>query len=195
MGTDSSRWVNDPYVVNLIRRKARQLIGRYGFTRSDCEDNEQHLWTDLYHRAPNYDQSLSSRRTFARRVIEHAVARIIEHQKAAIRDYRQCAYSLNDPIEREDGEQTERGDLLDQDTYLESVGQPTTPLADQVVLQVSLDRLRATLPPELRTLYDCLKRGLSPTDICRQAGIPRGTLWRRIRRLQKLARAAGIEDR
>ena len=80
MDAASSRWVCDPYVVNLIRSKARQLIGRYGFTQSDYEDIEQDLWADLYHRASDYDPSLASPRTF--------VNRIIEHRTAALRDYR-----------------------------------------------------------------------------------------------------------
>ena len=191
MGVDSSRWVCDPYVVNLIRSKVRQLIGRYGFTQSDYEDIEQDLWADLYHRASDYDPSLASPRTFANRIIEHAVARIIEHRKAALRDYRQGICSLNDPVVGEDGEQVERGDLLDQDTYLESLGQSTSSLADQVAAHVDVERLRAMLPPEMSTFLDQLE-GQGLLDISRETGTCRGTLWRR---LQKLARAAGIEDR
>jgi RNA polymerase sigma-70 factor (ECF subfamily) len=188
---DSSRWICDPYVVNLIHRKAGQLIGRYGFTQSDHEDIEQDLWADLYHRASDYDPSLASPRTFANRIIEHAVARIIEHRTAALRDYRQCVCSLNDPVVGEDGEQAERGDLLGQDAYLGSLGQAASSLADQVAATVDLERLRATLPPEMRTFLNQLE-GQGLMDISRETGLRRGTLWRR---LQKLARAAGIEDR
>jgi len=192
VGADSSRWVCDPYVVNLIRRKARQLIGQYGFTEDDREDIEQELWADLYHRAPNYDPSLASPRTFANRIVEHAIAAIIEHRKYAIRDYRQSVCSLNDPVLGEDGEQAEHVDLLDQDTYLESLGQETISVADRAAADIGLERLRATLPPELRTLLERLAKGQGLTDISRETGLRRGTLWRR---LQKLARAAGIEDR
>jgi RNA polymerase sigma-70 factor (ECF subfamily) len=192
VGADSGRWICDPYVVSLIRNKARQLVGHYGFTEDDREDIEQELWADLYHRAPNYDPSLASPRTFANRVIEHAIARIIEHRKYAIRDYRQCVCSLNDPVVGEDGEQAERVDLLDQDAYLESLGQSTSSLADQVAAHVDVERLRAMLPPELRIFLDQLGEGQGLVDISRETGTRRGTLWRR---LQKLARTAGIEDR
>jgi RNA polymerase sigma-70 factor (ECF subfamily) len=191
VGADSSRWICDPYVVNLIRRKARQLVGQYGFTEHDREDIEQELWADLYHRAPGYDPSLASPRTFANRIVEHAVAAIIQHRRYAIRDYRQSVCSLNDPVVGEDGEQAERGDLLDQDVYLESLGESASSLADQVAAHVDVERLRATLPPELRTFLDQLGDGQGLLDISRQTGVPRGTLWRR---LQKLAREA-VEDR
>ena len=192
MGADSSRWVCDPYVVKLIRRKAYQLVGKYGFTENDREDIEQELWADLYHRAPSYDPSLASPRTFANRIVEHAIAAIIKHRKYAIRNYRQSVCSLNEPVAGEDGEQAEHVDLLDQYTYLESLGQETSSLADQVAARVDLERLRATLPPELRTFLDQLKVGKRLTDISRETNTARGTLWRR---LMRLARAAGIEDR
>jgi len=192
VGADSSRWVCDPYVVNLIRRKARQLVGHYGFTEDDREDIEQELWADLYHRAPSYDPSLASPRTFANRIVEHAIAAIIEHRKYAIRDYRQAVCSLNDPVDGEYGDQAEYVDLLDQDTYLESLGQEKTSVADQAAADIDLERLRATLPPELRALLERLAKGQGLMEISRETGIRRGTLWRR---LQKLARAAGIEDR
>jgi len=195
VGADSSSWVCDPYVINLIRRKAGQLIGHYCFTEDDREDIEQELWADLYHRAPSYDPSLASPRTFANRIVEHAIAAIIEHRKYAIRDYRQSVCSLNDPVVGEDGEQAEHVDLLDQDTDLESLGQATSSLADQVVLRVSLNRLRDTLPPELRVLWDGFEEGQTLTDIWQQTGIRRGTLWRRKKRLEKLAEEAGLRDR
>lgn len=195
MGTGSDVPHLDEYAFRLVACKARQLIGQYGFTEDDRPDIEQDLLADLLHRLPGFDSSRASLHTFINRVVEHGVAGLIERRKAAMRDYRQCAYSLNDPIEDGDGEQTERGDLLDQDCYLESMGQPTSSLADQVVLRVNLDRLCTTLPPELRVLWDRLEEGQTLTDIWHQTGIRRGTLWRRMMRLQKLAEEAGLRDR
>lgn len=191
MGADSGAPQLDEYAFDLVARKASQLIGQYGFTKDDEEDIVQDLLADLLHRLPSFDSSRASLHTFINRVVEHAVARIIEHRKAALRDYRQCVCSLNDPVAGEDGEQAERGDLLDQDTYLESLGQSTPSLADQVAAHVDVERMRATLPPEMRTFLDQLGDGQGLLDISRETDTCRGTLWRR---LMKLARRAEVED-
>lgn len=195
MGAGSDAPHLDEYAFRLVACKARQLIGQYGFTADDQPDIRQDLLADLLHRLPSFDSSRASLHTFINRVVEHGVAGLIERRKAAMRDYRQCVYSLNDPIEDGDGEQAERGDLVDQDAYLESMGQADSSLADQVTLRVSLNHLRDTLPPELRVLWDRFEEGQTLTDIWQQTGIRRGTLWRRKKRLEKLAEEAGLRDR
>jgi len=192
MGAGSDVPHLDEYASRLVACKARQLIGQYGFTKDDEEDIVQDLLADLLHRLGGFDPSRASLHTFVNRVVEHGVAALIERRKAAMRDYRQSVCSLNDPVVGEDGEQVERGDLLDQDAYLGRLGQASPTLADDVAARVDVDRLRATLPPELRTFLERLEKGQGLMDISRATGIRRGTLWRR---LQKLAHAAGIEDR
>lgn len=45
----------DDYATWLIQQKADQLIGRYGFTKSDREDIEQELTLALLERWDQYD--------------------------------------------------------------------------------------------------------------------------------------------
>jgi len=47
----------DEYAVQLIKYKARQLVGRVGFTESDRDDLEQELMLDLLRRLPKYNVS------------------------------------------------------------------------------------------------------------------------------------------
>ena len=194
MGFDPDVPQLDDYAVQLIRHKAWQLVGRGGFTKDDREDIEGDLTLDLLRRLRKFDPSRASFHTFVDRVVEHGAARLIERRSAPMRDYRREIASLNDRIEDEEGEHVERGDLVDQDTYLESIGQPTMPLADQVTLRVDLERVLATLPPELRDLWERRAEGQSITDISRETGIPRGTLYERMKQLRKLVEDAGLRD-
>jgi len=184
----------DDYAVRLIKHKAWQLVGRAGFTKADREDIEQDLTVDLLHRLPQFDPARGSLHTFMARVVEHGIARLIERQQAPMRDYRRTVCSLNDQIEIGEGEQIERGDQVDQDTYLESIGQPVQPMAKAVALQVDLARVAAILPPELRDLWGRLAEGQTITHISQQTGIPRGTLYERMKQLRGFAERAGLRE-
>jgi len=184
----------DDYAIRLIKHKARQLVGQAGFTRDDQEDIQQDLILDLLRRLPRFDPSRACLHTFIARVLEHGVARLIEHRQAAMRDYRCCTCSLNDPLENDDGEQVERGDLLSQDDYLRSQGRSIAPLEDRVALRMDRDRLVATLTPELRDLCLRFEAGQTITDISRDTGTPRGTLYERMKKLKALAEDAGLRE-
>ena len=194
MGSDSSREELDEYAVQLIRHKARQLVGRAGYTEDDRPDIEGDLTLDLLRRLPKFDPSRASRNTFIARVVEHGVARLIERREAPMRDARRCTASLNDRIEDDEGKSVERGDLIDQDSYLESTGQPAVPLADRVALRVDVDRVLATLTPEMRDLWERRAEGQTFTEISRETGIPRGTLYERMKQLRKLVEDAGLRE-
>ena len=194
MGFDPDVPQLDDYAIQLIKHKARQLVGRAGYTEDDRPDIEGDLTLDLLRRLPKFDPSRASRNTFIARVVEHGVARLIERQEAPMRDVRRCAASLNDRIEDDEGKSVERGELINQDTYLESTGQPTMPLADRVALRMDLDRVLATVTPEMRDLWERRADGQTFTEISRETGIPRGTLYERMKQLRKLVEDAGLQD-
>ncbi len=193
MGLDRDVPELDAYAVQLIRRKARQLVGRAGFTEDDQEDIEQDLTLDLLHRLPKFDSLRASLHTFIARVVEHGVARLIERQEAPMRDYRRCTCSLNDPIRDDRADGAERGDFISQEDYLKGIGQPALLLADGVALKLDLERLLSTLPPELRDLMSRLDNGQTIAEIARDIGLSRGTLYDRMKELRLLAEEAGLK--
>ncbi len=97
------------YAHDLIRSKARTLIGKAGFTSADCEDIEQELALDLLVRLENYDPRKSKRSTFMARVVEHRIATLLEERRAACRDWRLCRESLDDPEWQERDEGARKG--------------------------------------------------------------------------------------
>ena len=194
MGDDPGRAGLDDYAAWLIGHKARQLVGRAGFTEDDLPDLEQELAFDLLRRLRNFDPRKASRKTFTARVVEHHVATLIEGQRAGVRDYRLRGGSLNDVVGEDQDAQVERGELVDEETYLRSTGRPSMALDKEVGLRIDLERLFADLPPELRQLCARLKRGQTMAEISRAIGIPRGTLYERMKELRKLAEDAGLAE-
>ncbi len=59
----------DKYAVWLVRRRARYLVGKAGFTEDDREDLEQEMIIDLLRRLPQFNSSRAQRKTFIAKVI------------------------------------------------------------------------------------------------------------------------------
>jgi len=193
MGFDNRYEGIDEYAVRIIKHKARQLVGRAGFTASDRQDLEQEMMLDLLRRLPRFDPKRGSRKTFIARVVKHKVATIIEARKAGKRDYRLRACSLNDRLENDDGGSIERQETIDQDEYLRRTGRLSRPAAELRDLCIDLGRVMASLSPELRTLCQRLQTE-SVTEISRDTGIPRGTIYEAIKKLRAVFEDAGLRD-
>jgi RNA polymerase sigma-70 factor (ECF subfamily) len=193
MGYENRYQGIDDYAVRIIRYKARQLVGRVGFTESDRQDLEQEMVFDLLRRLPKFKPERAQRNTFIARVVEHKVATIIEAQKAGMRDYRLCSCSLNDRFENEEGGSVERIDTINQDDYLQRTGKLSRPISDLRGLSIDVRSAVEKLPPELRELCKRLQVE-SVTDISRDTGIPRGTIYESIKKLRTLFEDAGLKD-
>ncbi len=193
MGGDNQYDGIDPYAVRLIKYKARRLIGQAGFTASDRDDLEQELILDLLRRLPKYNPRRAQLNTFIARVVGHKIATLIEAKKAGIRDYRRCPFSLNDRFEDEDGRSVERVDTFDQEDYLLRTGAQSRPSDELSALTIDVAAVLETLPPELRELCRRLKAE-SVTEISRDTGIPRGTIYESIKKLREIFEDAGLKD-
>ena len=193
MGIDHPDDGIDAYAVGLIKYKAKRLIGQAGFTRSDCEDIEQELILDLLRRLPKYNPRRAQRNTFIARVVEHRVATLIEAQTAGIRDYRRCRCSLNDRFEDEEGRSVERVDTFDQEDYLLRTGAQSRPSDELSALAIDVAAVLEGLPPELRDLCQRLEAE-TVTEISRDTGVPRGTIYESIKELREIFEDAGLKD-
>jgi len=183
----------DEYAVQIIKFKAKQLVGRVGLTDSDREDLEQEMILDLLQRLPKYNPDRAQRNTFIARVVEHKIATIIEARKAGLRDYRLCNCSLNERLEDEEGGSVERMETIDQEDYLRLTGGLSRSTAELRDLSIDVRQAIEKLPPELRAL--CRRLGIDTvTELSRDTGIPRGTLYESIKKLRTLFEGAGLRD-
>jgi RNA polymerase sigma-70 factor (ECF subfamily) len=89
----------DGYARDVIRHKARQLIGKYGFTRDDYDDLQQEMMLDLLRRLGKYDPSRAGLSTFVARIVDRKVSTLIRHQRQEKRDYRRQVCSLDAQVE------------------------------------------------------------------------------------------------
>jgi RNA polymerase sigma factor (sigma-70 family) len=193
MGSDSSRRAPDRYAVNLIREKARQLVGNYGFTESDREDIVQDLTADLLSRLPKFDSSRASWHTFVDRVVNHRVARLIEFKQAAMRDCRLQVSSLSETVTTPSGEEISLEDFAHEDAVRSQHGVAEPPMEDQAALRIDLERAMAALTPEERDL--CVRLMTSTmSEIAAAMGIPRPTLYERRRKIQAVFEQAGLKE-
>jgi RNA polymerase sigma-70 factor (ECF subfamily) len=183
----------DEYPVRLITFKAKQLTAHPGFSEADREDLEQELLLDLLRRQPKYDPSRAQNSTFVARVVEHRAATLIEERKAGLRDYRLQAFSLNDHIEDEDGVRCERSETFDLDDYLLRTGRQSRSSDELRDLGIDVHSVVDQLPPKLRDMCQRLMRD-SITDVSRETGIPRSTLYGIIDKVRAAFKNAGLED-
>ena len=181
------------YAVWIIKHKARQLIGSGGFAESDRDDLEQEMILDLLLRFPKYDSNKAQRNTFVAHIVKNKAVSILNERKVGKRDWHLCTASLNDRRITDDGENTERLEGYDMDEYLRQTGQLSRPPSERLELLIELRSIIPSLPPELRDLCERLQ-AMSVSELSRDTGIPRGTLYDRIKELRILFEDKGLRD-
>ena len=181
------------YAANVIRYKARQLVGKAGFTESDRDDLEQEMMLDVIARLPKFDPNKATQKTFVARIIERKISKLIRHRTSEMRDYRREAFSLNASIEDGDGGSVERGDLVSQENVDPTVAVNSRTGVDEMAFLHDLQSVLSGLPDHLRRLCKILKTG-TVSDAAREMGIPRTTLNDHVRKLRSLFEEAGLKE-
>jgi RNA polymerase sigma-70 factor (ECF subfamily) len=185
----------DEFAVKLIKRKARQLAGRVGFLQADRQDLEQEMALDLLLRLPRYDPALAKRETFITRLIDHKIATLIEAQKAGVRDFRKDAGSLDDRPLGDDGEPTDEPPLLRGRDYVRRAIAGARREEEQRDLRADIEKVLSDLPDGGRVDVHFLCERLqsaSISEISRETGLPRSTLYEAIQKLRDLFERAGL---
>jgi len=176
----------DRFAAWFVHHKAKQLIGRAGFTKDDLGDLKQDLTLDLLQRLEQFNAERAQRRTFVVMVVEHRIAAILEHRTAAMRDRRREQCSLNDPVSDHEGKTVARHETLDADF----LGHGDETPGD---LAVDVHAVIAGLPRRLQVLCVHLQTK-TPAEIARELGVPRMTLYGDIKRLKAAFEQAKLGD-
>jgi RNA polymerase sigma-70 factor (ECF subfamily) len=181
----------DEYATRLIRHKARQLVGKAGFTASDREDIEQDLALDLLARLPHYDPRRQNGEAFTTQVVQNRVRTILEQRSAERRHWSRCRASIHDTVDGGDGETVERVETLTADAFLRRTGRGDESDPERRDLAIDVAGAASDLPPELRRFADALSRW-NPTDAARRLGVGRDAVYRAIREIRARFDAAGL---
>ena len=165
------QFLTDPHVQRLIRRKAREMVGQFGFTGADREDIEQELRLDILKRSRHYDHTKSSIATFSTRIITHRIASLIAERQAGCRDWRlRAAESSYEEFLDAEGSRSGR-----------------SPAHEAANLRIDLARVLSMLSPAQRAF--CLRlRDQNIAEIAAETGIPASTLYDMRRRIRRMFR-------
>ena len=185
MDTNKKQETLTKYTMTLVQCKARQLVGKAGYTWDDIEDIEQDLIRDLLEHLPKFDPAKATLNTFAVRVVEGKISKLLRDRQAEMRDHRRESFSLNEEVETEDGT-VDVFEVVPQDEIDLRTGRYNRPAADRAHLLMDMNAVLIGLSPELRQVADML-RTLSVAEVARELGIPRRTF--RMNHLSKLRRA------
>lgn len=181
------------FADRLIRRKARELITRFGFSPSDREDIEQDLRLMLIRRFDKFDPSVAHYNVFVTTVIERFTATIIEHREAESRAPERSGGSLNRLIDDGDGNQIEKGSTLTEDQHARRTGVKFRSDEHLQALAADVTDVLASLPPESLDVCQRLKRN-TVSGVARELGIPQSTLWDALQRLRPQFEGSGLRE-
>lgn len=179
------------YAMKRTHFKARQVIGKNGFTEDDFDDLRQDLLADLLKRLPKFNADRAGVKTFICRLIDNRIASLIKRRQSACRDYRRNECSLDDWVHDESGTWVRRGTTITEDQALGHAGRAVHSRQEQVELAIDTSYLLDGLPEDLRDL--CLRLQVRTVlEISRETGIPRDRIYERIKALRRTFRSADM---
>jgi DNA-directed RNA polymerase specialized sigma24 family protein len=181
----------DSDTLKFIRRKARQLAGRYGFQRHEAEDIQQSLALDCLQRSVRFNPHRGGRANFMRLIVKRGVATLIEARRSSTRGCDVCQVSLDSPINKNDAGASEFADLISDHACRGRAAGSLNWTEQSLVVKLDVERAVASLPPDLRRICLLLVVLDRIAHVAAVAGISRATLHRRMR----VIRAAFVHAR
>jgi len=180
----------DPFTRRLAKRKARQLVGKYGFTEFDKEDIEQDIYLHVLQRWSSYDRDEGHHHKFITAVIERYIVNFLR-DRCATKRYEGEHKSLEMPLHAAREEKSIGESLTDSvaDTRLCRERRSEVELIDlRLDMQIVLDEL----PPRWREVLE-LRKSLTVSEISDQLEIPRTTINSWIRQVRERFAEAGLD--
>ena len=178
--------VLDQFADDFIRWKAKQLVGKAGFTRSDEDDLVQNFRLKLLERLDKFDPARAHFHVFVVTVIERCAATLLKHARAQKRNGGRVG-SL-DAQSVENDEEINLGEIVSRDRRRRDSVRNASELMD---LASDLANILEMLPAELRQLCEQLKT-LSTGDLARETGMPRSTINDKKRLVRNYFEDAGL---
>lgn len=174
-GIDLAHELERGFAGRLIRRKARQLVGKARIAEGERDDIEQELRMALLERLSRFNPQRSHWQAFVLAVIDRRVATLLKSRRAKKRKHRENLLSLSSLVSGEEGLPAELGDTLLPKHQEFLVGAILNDHQSAFALADDLAMVMARLPPELRRLCE-RRRTKSVTEIANELGVPRSTV-------------------
>lgn len=179
------------FAARLIRTKAKQLVGKAGFTRSDVPDLEQEMKVRIWTRFSQFDAEKAHWNAFVTTVVERHVATILEAARRSKRDG--ATVSLSELVEDDDHELVELADIIGPEDRESLTGRFVDTDENLADLRMEVADFLESLPGDLRRLCELLKTH-SVAGAARRLKIPRTTASSMVTHLRQRCIEAGFED-
>jgi DNA-directed RNA polymerase specialized sigma24 family protein len=181
------------YTRTLIRIKAKQLVRRPGFSRSDQPDVEQDLSLYLLSQASRFDPARGSLNTFVASVVNSAVAMLVRERGRVKRNPAGDVevQSLEEKVEQADGPPAPLWAIVSIVDLERRTGGDSLSDIELFELLESVGAAIASLPPELQRVCRSLKKR-NRTDTERELKMSRRNLDTAIDSIRQHLTRAGL---
>ena len=165
----------DDATRELIRGKARQLVGRGELTAADLGDLEHDITTHVLARLDRFDPAKADRARFVRMLLAHAAATVLRDHKRHTRRTAPSPAAM-----RRKGRAAEPID-------------PAVPTTEQLDLALDVAAVLAVLPPKMRQVAEALKM-YSVTAAARRLKLSRSAVYRTLAEVRAAFVAVGLGE-
>lgn len=183
----------DTFTQGFVRKKARQLAGKFGFTWHDHDEIEQRLYVKLAKHLHAADQADPKWKAFVAITVNRHIATLIRDNKAEKRDHRRVC-SLHAVIGVDDDGPIELADTISEHEIPTRRVRAKRSERDLADLRIDLTDCVAELPDDKhREFCERLKHD-SISQVARDMGVPRTTLNTWLRRLRQRFEEQGLKE-
>ena len=181
------------YVRKLIIIKARQVVRKPGFSRSDQPDIEQDLVTHVLKKAHLFDPARATVQTFMARVVDSAIAMILRDRHRQKRAAGFHTKSLASMVLDHERKLRVLADMVSETDLRRRYGGDAPANEDIAVLVMDFSQVLADLSPELRDVAARLPGG-TEASIARDLGKSRRQVRKAIAAIKEHFEAAGLTE-
>lgn len=181
----------DPFTRRLAKKKAMQLVGKYGFAETDREDIEQDIYVHVLQRWSSYDPGEGHHHKFVTAVIERYMANFVR-DRCAVKRCDSAVGSLHSPLS-ESGEEQNPNQSVSENALDGRIGRQRRKSSDLAELRIDIDLLLKEFPIQWQEVLE-FRKSLSVTETSERLSIPRTTINSWIRKVRNRFAEAGLND-
>lgn len=183
----------DSFTLGYVKKRSRQLIGRYGYSETDREEIEQSLLEKLVPHLDQADPDSPRWKSFVVKTVDRNIATLIRERTAEKRDYRRTI-SLHVVIGVEDERPLDLAAVLQGHEVPSRRGQEPRSSHESVELGIDVNECIELLEDERhRELCRKLMEN-SITQVAQDMNVPRTTLNSWIRKIRQRFQELGLSN-
>jgi DNA-directed RNA polymerase specialized sigma24 family protein len=175
----------DPEIVKIVKKTAAKAIGKSGFNSSDLADIEQELMIAALEARKQFHNDTGNETALIARIVMNRLKSIFRGQNRKSRQWRKCCFSLNIPVELDNGDTDELINLIDNEHLLRNDSFSFSCPYCNLDLRGNLNLAILRFPENLRELCEDLKCS-SIRELAKEKNASSRSLRQEIKKIRKL---------